>query len=202
MGTVQNEKKWGYLVNQQDVINQLLFMKIEKVEESVLNLANEQEKKKQKQVFLEEGGQNGRFSLENERRKLGTREDKENKVQEKNDWQESQKIVERAVEILADWEEAEDIRIQVQYAAILVGKIDRLKKTGTVGTDDVRRKICTLLRNVIRLNAAERRFSQEQIQILKTGFSMIAGEKVQKQDLLQLNRTMLKEGLQTMPAWE
>lgn len=154
---------------------------------------------KQNRVFWEEGEQNGRFSLGSERRKLET---SDTKVQGQNDWQECQGIVERAAEILTEWEEAEDIRLQVQYAAILVGKIDRLKKTETVGTDDVRRKICTLLRNVIRLNAAEEQFSQEQIQILKTGFSMITDEKVQKQDLLQLNRKMMKEGLQTMPAWE
>lgn len=199
MGTIQDEKRPIYFVNRQEIFNQEMLTEMKNLQESFLDVKNELEEVKQNWVFLEEGGQNGRFSLENERRKL---EAGDNKVQGENDWQECKEIVERAVEILTDWEEMEDIRFQVQYAAILVGKIDKLKKTETVGTDDVRRKICTLLRSVIRLNVAKEKFSQEQIQVLKTGFSMIAGEKVQKQDLLQLNRTMLKEGLQTMPAWE
>lgn len=152
MGTIQNEKEQIYFLNKQEFINQMVVAQMEDLQKSFLDVKNEVEEMKQNRVFWEEGEQDGRFSLGSERRKLET---SDTKVQGQNDWQGCQEIVERAAEILTEWEEAEDIRLQVQYAAILVGKIDRLKKTETVGTDDVRRKICTLLRNVIRLNAAE-----------------------------------------------
>ncbi|WP_168356542.1 hypothetical protein [Petralouisia muris] len=59
-----------------------------------------------------------------------------------------------------------------------------------------------MLKNVIRLNIADKMFSREQVQLLKDGFLLISEEKLQKEDLLQLNRKLRTEGLQTMPAWE
>ncbi len=118
------------------------------------------------------------------------------------EWEESQKTVTRSMEILSKWEENDDIRIQVQYAALLIGKIDNLKKKNIIRTNEMRKKICTLLRNVIRLNAVEEMLSKEQLYLLKEGFSVIITENIRKEDLLRLNREFRKAGLQTMPAWE
>lgn len=117
-------------------------------------------------------------------------------------WRDCRKITERAMEILSEWEEEEDIKIQVQYAAILVGKLLNLKKKDVIHSDDTRNKICTLLRNVIRLNASDEVFTKQQLAVLKKGFTFVTAEGVQKEDLLQLNRELRKKGLATMPAWE
>ncbi|MDE7310382.1 MAG: hypothetical protein K2N87_01990 [Eubacterium sp.] len=112
------------------------------------------------------------------------------------------KMVDRALEILTEWEDIDDIKIQIQYAAIIVNKIANMKRQDLIYTDDLRKKICTLLRNVIRLNASAELFSKEQILLIKEGFSMIIAENVQKEDLFLLNRRLRRKGLETMPAWE
>lgn len=111
-------------------------------------------------------------------------------------------IAVRATEILSDWKETEDIRMQIQYGALIVGKIENLKKKESISSDGIRKKICTLLKNAIRLNISEGKFSKEQVQLLKDGFSLIVAEHVQKEDMLQLNRNLRNAALQTMPAWE
>lgn len=151
-------------------------------------------------VFLEEGERDGRFSLENERGNEGGQG--ENYFCEKDGLEGLREVTSRAIEILSEWEETEDIRIQVQYAAILVGKIDSLKKKDAVRKNEVRRKVCTLLRNVIRLNIAEEVFSEGQIKLLKEGFALVEAENIPKEGLLQLNRKLRNSGLQTMPSWE
>ncbi len=154
----------------------------------------------EQRFFWEEGEESGCFSLESERKRETVR--KNNSPQIENDWQEVEKIAMRAAEILADWEETEDIRMQIQYGALLVGKLENLKKKESISSDETRKKICTLLKNTIRLNISEGRFSREQVQLLQEGFSMIVAGQVQKEDMLQLNRKLRNEGLQTMPAWE
>ena len=123
-------------------------------------------------------------------------------LQTVDNWHECRKIVERSLEILSYWEEANDIRMQIQYAAILVGKIAILKKKEEIFSDEVRKEVCTLLKMVIRLNVSEEIFSKEQIDLLRQGFSIVIGENIQKSDLFELNRKMLKKKLVTMPAWE
>ncbi len=154
----------------------------------------------ERHLFLEEGEESGCFSLANERKRETIR--KNINLHTENDWQEAEKIAARAVEILSDWEEAEDIRMQIQYGALIVGKLENLKKKEGISSDEIRKKICTLLKNTIRLNISEGRFSKEQVQLIQEGFSMIVAEQVQKEDMLQLNRKLRNEGLQTMPAWE
>lgn len=116
--------------------------------------------------------------------------------------QECRDISKRAIEILTKWGEIQDIKMQVQFAAVTVGKIDNLKKNIHIQSDEVKRKVCTLLRNVIRLNVADEVFTQEQIELLKKGFLLLVTDDVKKEDLLRLNRELRKENLITMPSWE
>jgi regulator of replication initiation timing len=192
----QNKLNNTYFVDQESFFKSAIMMKMDSLEEQILDLNNEINNMKDL-VFLEKGEKNKRFSLENKRKK-------ENNIIScvPNDWKEAQKIVARAIEILSEWGETEDMRMQVQYAALVVGKIDNLKKIEIIRFDEVRNKVCTLLKNVIRLNIADKMFSREQVQLLKDGFLLISEEKLQKEDLLQLNRKLRTEGLQTMPAWE
>lgn len=154
----------------------------------------------EQRFFWEEGEESGCFSLESERKRETIR--KNNNPQTENDWQELEKIAVRAAEILSEWKDTEDVRMQVQYGALVIGKIENLKKKESISSDGIKKKICTLLKNTIRLNISERRFSKEQIQLLQDGFSLLLAEHVQKEDMLQLNRELRNEGLQTMPAWE
>lgn len=195
METTQDELNNVYIINAESFVPGAM-MKVDSLEEQILDLNHEIIKIKD-WVFLEKGEKNKRFSLENKRKR-------ENNISScvSDDWKDAQKIVARAVEILSEWEETEDIRMQVQYAAIIVGKIDNLKKIDIIHSDAVRNKICTLIRNVIRLNIAEEIFSRSQLGLLQDGFLLISKEKLHKDDLLQLNRKFWKEGMQTMPAWE
>lgn len=119
-----------------------------------------------------------------------------------NDWREIESAATRAAEILSDWKKTEDIWMQVQYGGRIVGMLEKLKEKESISTDEVRKKVCTLLKNAIRLNISEGRFTKMQLQLLQEGFTMIVAEQVQKEDMLQLNRKLRNEGLQTMPAWE
>lgn len=196
MGIMQSEREYTYVLDSQAFLQSAMLMKVDNLEEQVLGLSYEINNMKD-WVFLEKGEKNERFSLENERK----RAENVNSCA-LGEWEESQKIVTRSMEILSKWEENDDIRIQVQYAALLIGKIDNLKKKNIIRTNEMRKKICTLLRNVIRLNAVEEMLSKEQLYLLKEGFSVIITENIRKEDLLRLNREFRKAGLQTMPAWE
>ena len=196
MGMMQSEREYTYVLNPQEFLQSAVRMKVDHLEEQVLDLSYEINDMKE-WILLEKGEKKERFSLENERKSADNIT-----FRISGEWEESKKIVTRSMEILSEWEEKEDIRIQVQYAALLVGKIDNLKKKDIICSNDVKKKICTLLRNVIRLNAVEELLSKEQIYLLREGFSAIISENIQKKDLLQLNRKFRKAGLQTMPAWE
>lgn len=136
---------------------------------------------------------------ERQRRTKGKRE---NNFVNKNDIQDCKIIIDRTLEILADWSETQDIKLQIQYAAVIVGKIENIKKTDYINSNNVRRKICTLLRNVIRINFTDFVFSEEQILLLKKGFLLLLSDRIQKKDMLQLNRELLAQQMMTMPAWE
>lgn len=196
MGMMQSEREYTYVLDPQEFLQSAVRMKVDHLEEQVLDLSYEINDMKD-WIFLEKGEKKERFSLENERKSADNIT-----FRISGEWEESKKIVTRSMEILSEWEEKEDIRIQVQYAALLVGKIDNLKKKDIICSNDVKKKICTLLRNVIRLNAVEELLSREQLYLLREGFSAIIAENIQKEDLLQLNRKFRKAGLQTMPAWE
>ena len=200
METRQGEINNLYFRNPEVFLSEAMIMKVGGLEEKYLEMDQKLTNLEQNLVFREEGEKDGRFSLENERKEEGSSRGDNFCVLE--EWQELQKITVRAIEILSEWEETEDIRIQVQYAAILVGKINALKKKDVVRSHEVRKKVCTLVRNVIRLNIAEEVFSEEQIQLLKEGFSLITAQNIQKENLLQLNRKFRNSGLQTMPPWE
>ena len=177
------------------VFKDVMIQKIDRLEQQVADIESR----------LEKSGQNKKshnLYLTFEARQKREQAPKKTEEISNSPWQSCKKIVERALEILTEWEEADDIKIQIQYAAVMVGKIEKLKKTDVIQADDIRNKISTLLRNVIRLNASEEIFSREQIALLKEGFSLIIANNIQKEDLLQLNRKLRKKGLATMPAWE
>lgn len=180
--------------------NNIIFQKIDILEQQLSVINKQINKNQQNRAFFCPAEMDKNPYLENERKKGKVK--KNTVVRTNDDWQGSRKIVERALEILTDWEDVEDIKMQIQYAAILVGKIDNLKKKDVIHADDTRNKICTLLRNVIRLNASEEILSKDQISVLKEGFSFVTAEKIQREDLFLLNRKMHKKGLPTMPAWE
>ena len=196
METTQIKLNNLYIVNSESFVRTAVLMKMNDLEEQILDLDNEIKNVKDL-VFLEKGERTEHFSLENKRKK-------ENNIGScvSGEWDEAQKIIARAIAIFSEWEETEDIRMQVQYAALIMGKVDNLKKIDIIHLDEVKNKICTLIKNVLRLNIAEVMFSDNQIQLLKDGFLLISQETTQKDDLLQLNRKLRKEGLQTMPAWE
>lgn len=120
----------------------------------------------------------------------------------KDSLQDCKKIISRTLEILSDWSGIQDIRLQIQYAAVVTGKIDNIKKTDYIQSNDTRKKICTLLKSVIRINVTDIVFSEEQISLLKKGFLLLLTEQIQKTDMLQLNRDFIAHQLPTMPAWE
>ena len=110
--------------------------------------------------------------------------------------------IEQAIELLTEWEETQNIKIQIEYGEVITKKIENIKKNDWIQSDDTRKKICTLLRNVIRLNITDDVFTDQQIKLLKRGFSILISNTVQKEDMLQLNREFRNEKLMTMPSWE
>ena len=140
------------------------------------------------------------FSVDEGQRKSKVK--RENNFVIKDTKEDCKKIVERTLEILSDWSEIQDIKLQIQYAAVITGKIDNIKKTDYIQSNNTRKKICTLLRNVIRINVTDSVFSVEQISLLKQGFLLLLSEQINKKDMLQLNRNFLEQKLLTMPAWE
>ena len=122
MGMMQSEREYTYVLNPQEFLQSAVRMKVDHLEEQVLDLSYEINDMKD-WIFLEKGEKKERFSLENERKSADNIT-----FRISGEWEESKKIVTRSMEILSEWEEKEDIRIQVQYAALLVGKIDNLKK--------------------------------------------------------------------------
>lgn len=181
-----------------NLYNQIFIEKINDLEQRLSIMQNQVDKNEQdiSSFCTTEIGKI--LFFDNERRKI--KKEKTSEIEDR--WQGSGKIVERALEILTEWEDVQDIKFQIQYAAIIVCKIDNIKKKNVIHADDIRNKICTLLRNVIRLNTTEGILSKEQISVLKEGFSLITAEEIQKEHLLQLNRKLRKKGLSTMPAWE
>lgn len=118
------------------------------------------------------------------------------------EYMQCQDIIDQALKILSDWSKTRNIKLQIQYAAAIIGKIDNLKKIDYIRSNDTRKKICTLLKNVIRINVADIVFSRRQIFLLEKGFSLLLSKQIQKKDMLQLNREFLEQQLMTMPPWE
>ncbi len=111
-------------------------------------------------------------------------------------------IIARANIMLGEWEKVSELRTQIQYATIVIKKIENLKKVGFIAENEAGKKICTLLRNTIKLNSGEEMFTPEQIGLIKKGLEKAASADSTKEDMLRLNRELCKSGLRTMPAWE
>ena len=183
----------------QDFINNLLFLKTESLYNDLDDLKQRVDKYTLENAFLDNQRKNT-FSAEDARLKINKKTVSNSK--EVDIAQECRAISERAVKILADWSEIRDMTAQVQFAAVIIGKIDKLKRNSYIQSDEVKNKICTLLRNVIRLNVTDDIFTQEQIELLKKGFILLVTDDTKKENLLQLNRDLRKKNLITMPAWE
>ena len=183
----------------QDFINNLLFLKTESLYNDLDDLKQRVDKYTLENAFLDNQRKNT-FSTEDAR--LKTNKKTVSNSKEVDIAQDCRAISERAVKILADWSEIRDMTAQVQFAAVIIGKIDKLKRNSYIQSDEVKNKICTLLRNVIRLNVTDDIFTQEQIELLKKGFILLVTDDTKKENLLQLNRDLRKKNLITMPAWE
>ena len=182
--------------NQQKLYDSMMFLKIDNLEKQVQNIKDRLVQREQDPDFLV-SKQDVYIPYKNriyEREKIVS--------QSLDSWQICQKVVDRALEILNDWEDIDDIKIQTQYASVIIGKIDNLKKREIISSDDTRNKVCTLLRNVVRLNFLEGIFTNGQIAILKEGFSLVINKDIHKEELFLLNTKLRKAGLLTMPSWE
>ena len=184
---------------QQMLHNSIMITKINDLEDRVQNIEGILVRSERTPSFLLNEKEE-RIPFESYKKSINERE--KSVSQGLDSWQMCEEIVNRALEILYDWKETNDIRIQIQYASVIVGKIDNLKNREIISSDEVRKKICTLLRNVIRLNFDKELFTGGQIAALVKGFSLIIERDIQKETLFLLNEKLLKEGLLTMPAWE
>lgn len=185
--------------NANTILNNVMLLKVNALDDEVVKLNDRVTKLEQVRPAREQEEYASIFVCEEGRKSNAKRT---GNADEKNTLQECKKIVERAIEILAEWCEIQDIKAQVQYAAIVIGKIENIKKKEFIQSDEIRKKICTLLRNVIRLNFTDAVFTREQILLLKDGFTLLVSDNVQKEDMLRLNREFRKKNLMTMPAWE
>lgn len=184
---------------QRKFYDSMMFLKVNDLEKHIRNIEDRLVQSEQDLGFLL-----GETAINIPFESLNRRIVERDKVvfQNVDGWQECQKIVERALEILNIWESIDDIKIQTQYASVIIGKIDNLKKKEIISFDQVRKEVCTLLRNVIRLNFDGEVFTKEQILLLKEGFSLVIKRDIQKETFFQLNKKLRKAGLLTMPAWE
>ena len=170
------------------------------MDEDLINLKVRMDEMEQKQAVLRQKGYMPLQVHGESRRKSGAK--RINAIDNKNTLQECKQVIDRVIEILAEWCETQEIKSQIQYAAIIVAKIENIKKKDFIQKDEIRKKICTLLRAVIRLNVTDNVFTKEQILLLQKGFLLLLSDNVQKKDMLQLNREFWSEHLETMPAWE
>lgn len=185
--------------NANTILNNVMLLKVNALDDEVVKLNDRVTKLEQVRPVREQEEYASIFVCEEGRKSNAKRT---GNADEKNTLQECKKIVERAIEILEEWCEIQDIKAQVQYAAIVIGKIENIKKKEFIQSDEIRKKICTLLRNVIRLNFTDAVFTREQVLLLKDGFTLLVSDNVQKEDMLRLNREFRKKNLMTMPAWE
>lgn len=180
--------------------NDLLVLKVQALDDEIVKIKSRQSELEEFQHTLKKSNDDTLFTYEAESQKSNL--EKNAYLDDKKDLKECESIIERAIEILAEWSETQDIKLQIQYAAVIVGKIENIKKKDFVQGSEIRKKICTLLRTVIRLNVADTVFTKEHILLLKRGFSLLTSDNIKKEDMLQLGRELRKEHLATMPAWE
>lgn len=201
MNRILNEREQGDLiVNSSFFTNQMMFLKMNTLEEQYFELEERVNKFEQGQRFQNVNQNIEFFQIQDENRKV--KKSSVGSTCEVNGIQECEKIVERILEILNEWEEIEDIKIQIQYGTLIVEKLSNLTKKEYIRSNATIIKVCTLIKNTIRLNIAEEIFTKEQILLLKEGVPLILKKNIDKKELLKLNRELRKEGLMTMPAWE
>ncbi len=199
MAKVQQELWQKSCTDPQDLFNRLMFMKMEAISKDLENLEMRTDRVEAGHDLLNSRWKDLSACVETKHKTITRKVDQADATEL---LRECSEISKRAIEILSKWSDFQDIKMQIQFAAVIVGKIDRLKRNASVQSDDIKRKICTLLRNVIRLNVAEDLFSQGQIELLKKGFMLLDADGLKREDLLELNRELRKENLMTMPAWE
>lgn len=210
-----------YLENSKEFMDNVVLLKMDSVSNELEKLSErvaviEKNSESMKSTFSEDKGYTLKkekdlwgnsiyqtfFSIDERQRRIKVKKENNLATKDTITIQDCKRIIDRALEILSDWSEIQDIKLQIQYAAVITGKIDNLKKTDYIQSNNTRKKVCTLLRNVIRINIIDIVFSKEQISLLKKGFILLLSEQIQKKDMLQLNREFLEQQLLTMPAWE
>ena len=199
----QETREPGYsaYISQDKLYNAILFQKLEQLDQQLGYLLDKNQESDQTELHSVE------WKIEEFKKFVprgnttsGRIENSETKLQQ--DQRACVEICDRASAILGEWEKTSDIRIQIQYATIIIKKIENLKKTEYIAGNEARKKICTLLRNTIKLNSDKALFTPEQLGLIQNGLEKAVSADVTKEDMLQMNRLLHNARLRTMPAWE
>lgn len=188
-------------ISQDKLYNTILFQKVEQLDQKIGYLLERDQEKEQMELHSVE------WKIEESPKyvpkgKLATGNIEHSRKKQQQEQRTCDEILDRANAILGEWEKTSDIRIQIQYATIIIKKIENLKKLEYIAGNDAGKKMCTLLRNTIKLNSDKELFTSEQIELIRNGLKKVISADVTKEDMLQMNRQLRKERLRTMPAWE
>lgn len=118
----------------------------------------------------------------------------------KYDMSSCKELIEKCNAKLDDCYDEEDIRIQIQYAAILIKRVDNMRKLDCLKNNSWKMKELALIRMVIKLNMNDSILTNEQIEVLKGAFHSILEDT--ENNIISLSRSFRKVGLETMPSWE
>ena len=184
----------------EQIKSDILFSKVSSMDDDLINLKSRMDEIEQIQDFWRDAAYMPSHAHVESRRKTATK--RMLSMDHKTSLQECSQIIDRIVEILAEWSETQEMRNQIQYAALVVAKIENIKKKDFIRQNEIKKKICTLLRAALRLNVTDHVFTKEQISSLEKGFLLLLSDNVRKADMLQLNREFWNVHLETMPAWE
>lgn len=118
------------------------------------------------------------------------------------DAKEYENLINRSLVLLDKMRNNDDLRIQIQYTAILIKKIDKIRTLDVVKNNKNRMKIFAFLRLVLKINSDEVLFNNEQIDLFYEAFERIEKEEDSKYYVKQYTFSFMDVGLTTMPSWE
>lgn len=203
IGMAQETRALDYpvYISEDKIYNAILFQKVEQLDQKIGYLLERDQEKEQMELHSVE------WKIEEPKKYVPKGNLTTGNIDHSGEKQQQEQricdeILDRANAILGDWEKTFDIRIQIQYATIIMKKIENLKKLEYIAGNEARKKMCTLLRNTIKLNSDRELFTSEQIDLIRNGLKKVVSADMTKEDMLQMNKQLRKERLQTMPAWE
>lgn len=123
-----------------------------------------------------------------------------NRKSGKYDMSDCKDLVEKCNAKLDRCYDGEDIRIQIQYATIILKRIDNMRKLDCLKANSSKMKALALIRMVIKLNMNHSILTEEQINVLKGAFNSICEDN--DKTIISLSRSFRGVGLETMPSWE